>query len=260
MSAENNSDKTETKGRGRSMTGFPYVDLENGVETARGVITNGTNSCSFQQLADTVGNALDSNAFRIRVNTTWRQYGLIAVNKDQISLTDLGHSILAPETEQQAKIEAFFRVPLYKDLFAKFSNQALPSSKEVERVMEDLGVAPLQKARARQIFMRSAKQAGLFDNSAVELSIPNGIEIDMPVPTRELAAPEQSSTVSTTTKRHVYDPAIEGLLKKLPQAETEWPYAERIKWLRALSVALDLIYLAPSDDENAVIEVTKKVS
>jgi len=257
MSSGNNSDNVESKGRGRSMAGFPYVDLDNGVDTVKAVVAEGKTNCTFQQLADTVGVALDSNAFRIRVNTTCRQYGLILLNKDQISLTELGRAILDPTTERQARMDAFFKVSLYKDLYQKFRDQTLPPPKEVERVMEEFGVAPLQKARARQIFMRSAKQAGMFEHSEISLSIPSGVEnpiFDLPSEHNI----EKQTVVSDLTKRNAYDPAIERILKILPQSDSEWSYNERVQWLRKLSGALDVAYRMHDGDMSASIEITKR--
>jgi len=41
------------------------------------------------------------------------------------------------------------------------------------------------------------------------------------------------------TPRH---PFIEGLLKTLPEPETEWPAAARAKWLQTAANIFDLIY------------------
>ena len=257
MTAKNNSDKVESKGRGRSMAGFPYVDLDNGVDTVKAVVADGRINCTFQQLADTVGVALDSNAFRIRANTTCRQYGLILLNKDQITLTELGRAIIDPTKERQARLDAFFKVSLYKDLYQRFREQTLPPPKEVERIMEELGVAPLQKARARQIFMRSAKQAGLFEHSEISLSIPSGVEnplIDLPSEHNT----EKLAEVSDYNRSSAYDPAIERILRILPQPDSEWSYNERVQWLRKLSGALDVAYRMHEGDMSASIEITKR--
>jgi hypothetical protein len=51
---------------------------------------------------------------------------------------------------------------------------------------------------------------------------------------------------------------IEGLLKTLPEPETEWSLAGRVKWLQAAANIFGLIYTTKDDDEVAIIDITKK--
>jgi hypothetical protein len=51
---------------------------------------------------------------------------------------------------------------LYEAIFAKYKGYSLPPPKAIEREMISLGVAPKQADRARQVFERSAQQAGFF--------------------------------------------------------------------------------------------------
>ena len=39
-----------------------------------------------------------------------------------------------------------------------------------------------------------------------------------------------------------FHPFVQGLLKTLPQPETEWPAADRVKWLQTAANIFDLIY------------------
>jgi hypothetical protein len=248
---------SDNKGRGRSMAGFPYVDLDLGVETAKYVFEM-DGSCTFEQLSEKSGQAIDSNALRIRINTTWRQYGLIVVNGDRISLSDLGKAVLQPATERQARVEAFLRVPIYKDIFNKFRGETLPASKVLEQVMEDMGVAPKQSARARQILMRSAKQAGLFEDSDFSLAIPRGVEI---VEDR-VSEPQSGSTNSpaeVTTTHSKREPIFEALWGMVPPSGAEWSIEARAKWLNMLSNALDMSLTAPDNTIEVCVSVVKKV-
>lgn len=59
----------------------------------------------------------------------------------------------------------------------------------------------------------------------------------------------------------MYHPFIEGLLKTLPQPDTDWPIAGRVKWLQAASHVFDLIYTSDEQDDRqgaAFIEIAKK--
>lgn len=68
--------------------------------------------------------------------------------------------------------------------------------------------------------------------------------------------PQPNATVVSVDKS--LHPFISGLLKTLPDAETEWTLAGRIKWLQAASNIFGLIYTDTSSDENEYIEITKK--
>jgi hypothetical protein len=50
-------------------------------------------------------------------------------------------------------------VPLYRANDEQFKTVPLPSLEGLEGAIENLGVLPKQKATARQVFQRSAKQA-----------------------------------------------------------------------------------------------------
>lgn len=247
---------SDSKGRGRSMAGFPYVDLDLGVETAKYVCKMGGN-CTFEQLSEKSGQALDSNALRIRINTTWRQYGLITVNGDRISLSDLGKAALQPATERQARVESFLRVPIYKDIFNKYRDETLPASKVLEQVMEDMGVAPKQSARARQILMRSAKQAGLFEDSEYCLAIPRGVKIIEDQVSESQDEPSNAPTDMTAHRKR--EPIFEALWGMVPQSGAEWPIEARAKWLNMLSNALDMSLTAPDNTIEVCVSVVKKV-
>lgn len=69
-----------------------------------------------------------------------RDYGLTAGSRDTetISLTDLGQSIVYPETaeqQRQDKIKAFFTVPLFKDVFEHYGGGVLPEKEFVSSVL-----------------------------------------------------------------------------------------------------------------------------
>ena len=48
-------------------------------------------------------------------------------------------------------------------MYDQYKGNALPPPPAIERQMEELGVSPKQKERARQTFMKSAQYAGFID-------------------------------------------------------------------------------------------------
>jgi len=79
-----------------------------------------------------------------------------------VSLTPLGIRVINPQQEKAARADSFLLVPLYKRVFDDYRGNMLPGNNALEAAMEKLGVAPKQKNKARQVFQRSATQAGYF--------------------------------------------------------------------------------------------------
>ena len=50
-------------------------------------------------------------------------------------------------------------------MYDQYKGNALPPAPAIERQMEQLGVSPKQKERARQTFMKSAQYAGFIDSA-----------------------------------------------------------------------------------------------
>jgi hypothetical protein len=75
-------------------------------------------------------------------------------------LTPLGVRAVNAASEAIARVDAFLNVPLYSAIYEKYKGHLLPPAKALEREMVALGVAPKQADKARQVFDRSARQAG----------------------------------------------------------------------------------------------------
>lgn len=50
------------------------------------------------------------------------------------------------------------------------------------------------------------------------------------------------------------DPIIDGLVKRLPPAESEWPMAKRKAWLQAAEAAFAVLYELPAEDREEVMQ------
>lgn len=246
--------------RGRSTIEFPYLDLDNAVEIAKSVHSVEGDRCEWNQLATKLGVSAEGGGFRMRLLTA-KTFGLLTYERGQITLTDTGRRAADLQSEKRARFDAFTSVGLFKQLFDRLNGQPLPPPAAVERMIEGLGVAPKQKERARQTFLRSAKQAGLFDLSSDRLSTPPGLNGSGPktqaTPTQgdDARSPSQASAGSSP-RLH---PFIEGLLEKLPLPDAEWPLEARARWLTTAANIFSLMYTAPLGDERHVmVEIKDK--
>lgn len=150
------------RGYERSTIQFPYLDLDTAVEVARALYDRaGHGACGLDELAAQMGQTV-SGAFRAKTATA-RMYGLTEKDgRSEWKLTDLGRAIVQPEREPSARVEAFLTIPLYSAIYENYKGHLLPPPKALEREMVSLGVASKQADKARQVFERSAQQAGFF--------------------------------------------------------------------------------------------------
>lgn len=241
--------------RERSSIAFPYQDLGDALEAARAIYNNvATGSCEEAQLAAWLGTTPTSSAFRVRLSTA-RLFGLIDGGGSAIRCTELGVRSMDPQQERGAKVDAFLRVPLFASLYERFKSTVLPSqAAALEREIASLGVADKQKDRARQVFMRSAEQAGFF-NQGKERLVKPGI-------TQERAAePPPPSNGNGRGDGVGYgdgrgggtgdgsggsglnlDPLLMAVLKLIPSTSEEWPAAKRLRWFKAFAMNVSQVY------------------
>lgn len=252
----------------RSTIRFPYLDQDDSVELARKIFELGGKSCDKIALAAAFNVSSEGGAFGLRLATA-KMYGFIVAEKKVVSLTDLGQRVVDPTTEKSARAESLLEVPLYKALYGEYQGQLLPGNDGLEAHIVKLGVAPKQKDKARQVFQRSAKQAGYFSISSNRLAAPQFKQGSPDPPPPATEKPDGSNGGSSggaggagggggdDKKRH---PFIEGLLDKLPPAETEWTLEGRKKWLQTASNIFDLMYTAPEDASGELSVVYTKDS
>jgi hypothetical protein len=232
----------------RSTIEFPYNDLDSAVEIARAIASNAGVSCTVEQLAAYLKKAV-SGPFRVMVSSA-RMFGITKNERGQVQLTDIGRMAADPKTEAAARVEAFLSVELYNSIFEKYRKFTLPGSKGLESEMETMGVSSKQVDKARQTFMRSAKQAGFFAHGEDRLVRPSVGQSPLTRPAESRVeinhdethgdkGGKRSGDEPPNTPRH---PFIEGLLKTLPEPDTEWPAAARAKWLQTAANIFDLIY------------------
>ena len=71
------------------------------------------------------------------------------------------------------------------------------------------------------------------------------------------AGVESGQTVLQSPLRQ-FHPFIEGLLQKLPPAETEWSREDRKRWLQTAANIFDLMYVAKADegDKSVVVQIS----
>lgn len=257
--SQNQSDAPETSTNGVkakrvvSTIDFPYNSLESCLEVARLVHEHvGRSAATPDQVAAWLKSTVTSGTFKQRMSAA-RMFGLIGGERGAIRITELASRCLDPSTAAQAKVESFKQVGLYSKVFDAYRGRLLPKSAGLEAEMVALGVSENQKGRARQVFEKSARDAGLFAHGADRLVEPsfNGASASAIVPEAsepEAAPPRREANAGFGGGSAVADdPLVQGLLSRMPTPDRGWPAAERARWLQTFAMNLDLIYGAAED-------------
>jgi hypothetical protein len=233
------------KGKGRSTISFPYMPLNDAAELAQAIHGNvGLGECGDDQLAAWTNQSIKSSGFRVQIAAA-RLFGIItSPSAGKYRLTDLGGAIVDPAQSRETRASAFLNVPLYRAVFEKYRGGVLPGqAAAMERELVSLGVSEKVKDRARQVFERSAEQAGFFEQGRNRLVMP-GI-----APGRDAQRDEEKSRDdfggsggSGGSEGLDLDPLLIALLKKIPPADKGWPAANRVRWFRTFAMNVSQIY------------------
>ena len=245
MTTENTELRMPEK-RERSTISFPYGDLDSAVKVAQTIYEQAGDQCQLDQLAAWMSySAVDNGAFRQQTNAA-RIFGITASSRNSIQLTELGQRVVDPQREAQARVDAFLSVPLYRSVYDKYRGHPLPPGAGLENVFAELGVARKQTDKARQVFQRSAQQAGFFNGGTDRLVSPNLSSH----PQTGVGSSEANGNASTAAEpTHNEDlgggklhPLIQGLVATLPEPGSEWDEDDRNAWLTAAKSNFALIY------------------
>jgi hypothetical protein len=144
-------------------------------------------------------------------------------------------------------IGQFLHVPLYRRIFEHHDGYTLPGAGPLERFMREVGVSPKQTGKARQAFMRSARQAGFFshgEDRLVRPSFPVGGPGTRPVePSDKVKDKSKTGGNGGGDDLPPLDGLILALVKKLPPAgTTEWKVQDRVMWLQMAAIAFQMAY------------------
>jgi hypothetical protein len=241
--------------RERSTISFPYNDLDDAVSVAKAVHAVGGTSCQWDQLAAKLGMSSTSGTFRLRMLAA-KTFGVLSYDKSIVTLTPLGTRVCDMQQEKAARADAFLAVPLYNKIYEDFKGASLPPTSGLEAAIVSKGVAQKQKDKARQVFQRSAKQAGFFEYGVDRLVMPSIRASAAPAAApSETDDPAKKKSKEQKDEKEELHPFIQGLLRKLPPPDSEWPNEKRAKWLQAAVNIFDLMYTESEDDSRRSITI-----
>lgn len=231
----------DSTSRERSRISFPYNDLDDAEAVAKAIWEHvGPGSCEVAQVAAWLKHdSSTSGAFRLKLAAA-KIFGLTETGQNSVQLTKLGRQIVDPQSASAARVSAFLAVPLYRAVYENHIGTILPNAVGLERHMADLGVPQKQTDKARQVFQRSAQQAGFFAEGNNKLVKPG-------LPPHEEKPDHKGGHVSGGSSGGggegiAMHPFVKGLVETLPDPNTEWPESARKQWLDAAAAIFRLIY------------------
>jgi hypothetical protein len=230
--------------RPQSTVHFPYNDLDDAVEVAKKVWEPYGGSCEIVQLAGAFQQTPGSGAFRTKVLAA-KSFGLVQ-GTNKLTLTPLGYQVVDPKQERAARSEAFLRPGLFRVLYdaAQDSGGLLPSGPALDNLIQRSGVVPKQVANARNMFLRSAKQAGFREHGDDRLVRPATASVRDETPSRNI---ENNATGGGGERTRAMDsPLITGLLEMLPDPKDGFDENQRQLWLATFEQNLAFIYSVPA--------------
>jgi hypothetical protein len=118
----------------REQRSYPSRSLEDALKIVYAIKQyNGGNPWPPADVAEAVGISQRSSNFQF-LTAAARDYELIVgnVRSDALALTDLGRRVAYAEgaqQEEELKIQAFFKVPIFKAVFEHYKGSTLPEAK-----------------------------------------------------------------------------------------------------------------------------------
>lgn len=254
-------DPKKGKARAKSGVRFPYHTLDDCIQVARTIHERAGGVCSVAQLATLLDySGVRNGAFRTRMSAT-RMFGLIEEADEQnVKVSARGLAIVAEISESlasKARVEAFMAVELFKKVYDRFDGTTLPGQAGLQNLLStEYQIVTDRVAPTVRILLDSADQAGLFKTAG------NRTRMTMPLTGASRTAPNPPATPPQSTPeltvRHggngggdgpKVDPAIMGLLERLPPGGTPLSTKKRKTLIEAFTATVNFIY--PEAEESS---------
>lgn len=248
----------DDKKRFRGELTFPYADLESCVELAQTIHSRAGTSCEQSELAAWMNQSATGGTFRVRISAA-KLFGLIETGQGRATLTQLGRDALdSSGNERAARVQAFLNPELFAKMYEQNRGHALPPAAAIERQIEQFGVSPKQKERARQTFLKSATYAGFIDPGSGRFVKP-GVREEASSAVERVSDQVDTGGGGTGGGESLdLDPLLIALLKKVPSAEKGWPGPQRVRWFRTFAMNVSQIYDGDEEPVELKIELEKE--
>lgn len=146
---------------------FPRIPLEDCLLIAQKIRElNGGNPWSPNEVSKAINIGFSTNNFVYFLNSS-KEFGLTSGTKraKNIALEDLGKKIVYspdPETERKAKVEAFLKVPIFKQVLEHYKGAKLPEMTYLKNTLEStFKLNPLFHEEFVEIYSKNCQYIGI---------------------------------------------------------------------------------------------------
>lgn len=164
--SSNKNDEKNQKGK-KPRRSFPIATLEEALKIPQAIkAKNNGHPWDSELVAQACGLSHKSNKFFYH-STAARDYGLTVGTRDtpNIELTELGKAIVYadnPDAEREKKIEAFFRVEKFKQVYDHYNGSKLPEEHYLSNALENkFQILEAQHAEFVEVFKANSKYLGI---------------------------------------------------------------------------------------------------
>lgn len=244
----------------KSGTAYPYFDLQDSIEAAKAVHERGGGTCGRDMVAAALGySTVKSGAFLSRIYAA-KQFGLIQIQGDTISITDRATRILHPVMPNDglvARAEAFLAVALFRKVYEKYKGTALPPEVGLKNLLKtEYKIVDDRIQPALRVMLSSAEQAGFFMAAGKQRLIAPSAAVQAeaakqdgsPKVTSEDAPPygsRQPASGGGGDGSMGVHPALIAMLRELPRPGTPWPPTKKERFMTAFRSIVDVVYPDP---------------
>jgi hypothetical protein len=158
-------------GHRRRSARYPAASLSQTIAFVRGIEARRTDGTTAEAIARATGyRNIRTRSFSARLSSA-RQFGLLGMHRGIYTLTERGRALAKP-TEADDKgslmLQAFLAPPLYAELALSLAGRPLPDAAALaSRLERGHEIAPAARERAAEVFLASAREAGVVDSENV---------------------------------------------------------------------------------------------
>lgn len=263
-------DPKSGKPKPKSGVSFPYYNLEKSIEVAKLMHERAGGVCDRAQLAMLLGySGINNGGFLTRV-TAAKMFGLIEdADERKLRVSARGRALVSPVSavdESKARVDAFMGVELFRKVYEQYHGTSLPEKVGLQNLIQnEYQVVPAQVTSTVRVMLDSAEQAGLFSaggGSRTRMVMPLSAGIAAaPLP---LSPPPPPPHIPDQPRVSGgggggdgggedfggIDPAILGLLRRLPPGGTPLTVKRRKALIDAFTATVGFIY----PDAEGIVE------
>lgn len=178
---------------------YPLITLEKCLIIAQKIKElNGGNAWSPKEVAKAI-KVGDTNRFYY-FSAASRDFGLTIGTRDakEISLTEAGRQLVYapnPQIEKVRKIEAFLKIPIFREVLEYYKGNSLPEMKYLSNTLEDkFKLHPSFHEEFSKVFGENCKDLNISTGTPLADNINKGKKTDAPVPSTIIVGETKKGT------------------------------------------------------------------